>query len=146
MDNPIGGTPASESPALTAARERGMVYVRGELSLDSNLLEEDAAQLAGLSVADLLARRSAGDFYAFQATADRLRFPRWQFAVPQEGLRVLIQAFANKSVWALHLFTSRPNMYLGDRSPREHLTQPDYSVESLRRAVSYRLCEHQGGS
>lgn len=147
MDNATRGTAVvPQSPALQAARERGAVYVRGELSLESNLLEAEAAHLAGISVADLLARRTVGDFYAFQATSDSLRFPRWQFAAPQDGLRVLIRAFANKSVWALHLFSARANMYLDDMSPREYLMRPDYGVEAVRRAVGYRLCEHQGAA
>lgn len=133
------------SEALADARVRGAEYVRTEL-ITQNLLLPAAAEAAGLTVEELRAQTSAGEFYAFNTAPDALRFPPWQFKAPLTARKLLIGAFTGHSTWALHLFTSRPNMYLGELSPREYVLHGDFEMDALKRAVDYRLCGQQGAA
>lgn len=132
------------SDRLATARQRGAQYALNEWNSPENLSLQAAAMYDGTSANAINLRRRRRQLYALGAPdgSRTFRYPKWQFDVDPDRLRVAMSTFAEMrqhNSWVLHNFLTRPNSDLDDVPPQDYIADPSKELKRLVQVIQRRF-------
>jgi hypothetical protein len=134
---------------LSAARERGLAFMRNQLELPENLRLADAERYTGRSGKHINKLRQAGRYYALvrEGSARGYRYPSWQFDVDPARLEPILASLYDKALngWSIHDFMMRHNDSLG-QAPMKAIADPAFPLEKIEHAVQLRFHDSDQGA
>lgn len=122
--------------SLADATQRGAAYALSDAQKPGNLTLQAAARYAGISDNTNSTQRQNREINALVAPnrSRGFRYPKWQFDVEPERLRLAIQALTDMdrdNCWVLNNFFTSQNSDLEDMRLCEYLADPSRDIKHL---------------